>query len=93
MVKKDTLDYTDSNNDRLSFQEYIDRMIDNIRPIKTPFGEFTYSDARLYLEMQILKDTLIIPKGYYTIAPNAIDGLSVEKLYIPGSINNIPDKL
>ncbi len=81
------------NKDELSFQEFIDRTIDNIRPVVTPFGEFTYSDARLYLERQILKDTLIIPKGYYTISPNAIDGLSVEKLYIPGSVNNIPEKL
>lgn len=84
---------TDDNKDELSFQEFIDRMIDNIRPVVTPFGEFTYSDARLYLERQILKDTLIIPKGYYTIAPNAIDGLSVEKLYIPSSVHNIPEKL
>lgn len=81
------------NNDKLSIQEYTDRIIDNIKPIKTPLGKFTFFDARLYLEMQILKNTLIITKGYYTIAPNVIDGLPVEKLYIPGSINYIPDKL
>lgn len=91
--QKDASCHANDNNDKLTIQEYVDRMIENTRPIKTPFGEFTYSDARLYLEMQILKNTLIIPKGYYTIAPNAIDGLSVEKLFIPGSINNIPDKL